>query len=98
MHDQIHPRRNGAIGGPRHPRRTTSGLNQDTEQRFRTELLSTSKRTETPGSGKLYVGYGRHRMYQTRDGKEKNTRTDQKRKEKESRLDKLCAESAVVRK
>jgi len=35
----------------------------------------------------LCMGYGRHRMYQTKDGKER-----------ESRPDMLCAESTAVRK
>ena len=48
-----------------------------------TEVLPTPKRTEAPGSRKLCVGFGRHR-----EGKEKNTRTEQKKKEKESRPEK----------
>ena len=45
------------------------------EQRFQTEVLSTLKRTETPGNRKLCMGCGRHQ-----DGKEKNTGTEQKQK------------------
>ena len=91
MHDQIHPRRNGAIGGLWRPHRTTSGSNQEningTEQQFRTEIFLTPKRTETAGSGKLCMGCERHQTYKTRDGKETNTST----KEKENRPDELCA-------
>ena len=97
MHDKIHPRINGAIRGPCCPHRTASGSNEDidgTEQRFRTEIFSTPKRTETPGSGELYMGCERYQIYQTRDGKETNTSA----KEKENGPDGLCAESTTVRK
>ena len=69
MNDQIHPRRNGTIGGPWRTYRTASRSNEDidgTEKRFRIEILSTPKRTEMPRSGKLCMGYGRHRTYQMR--------------------------------
>ena len=73
MHDQFHPRINGTIGGPWCTHRTASGSNEDIngmEQRFRIEIFSTPKRTETPGSRKLCVGCERYQVYQTRDGKE----------------------------
>ena len=52
----------------------------ETERRFQTEVPPTPKRTETPGSRKLCVGCGRHQ--------DKNTRTEQRKKEKENRPEK----------
>ena len=55
----------------------------ETGRRFRTEVLSTLKRTEMPGSRKMCVWCGRHQ-----DGKEKNTGTEKRQKQNESRPEK----------